>query len=35
MPGFFEALKNMPEPKKVIPKATIDGREFEVSLDTL
>lgn len=33
MPGFFEALKNMPEPKKVIPKVTIDGREFEVSAE--
>ena len=33
MPGFFEAFKNMPEPKKVIPKATIDGREFEVSTE--
>jgi len=33
MPGFFEALTNMPEPKKVIPKATIDGREFEVSTE--
>ena len=33
MPGFFEALKNIPEPKKVVPKVTIDGREFEVSIE--
>ena len=33
MPGFFEALKNIPEPKKVVPKVTIDGREFEVSTE--
>lgn len=33
MPGFFEALKNIPEPKKVVPKVTIDGREFEVSAE--
>lgn len=33
MPGFFEALKNMPEPKKVVPKVRINGQEFEVSAD--
>ena len=33
MPGFFEAFKNMPEPKKVSPKVIIDGREFEVSAE--
>lgn len=33
MPGFFEAFENMPEPRKVVPKITIDGREFEVSAE--
>ena len=33
MPGFFEAFKNISEPKKVVPKVTIDGREFEVSTE--
>ena len=31
MPGALDALRNMPEPKKVIPKVTIDGKVFEVS----
>ena len=33
MPGAFDALRNMAEPKKVIHKATIDGKVFEVSLE--
>jgi hypothetical protein len=33
MPGFFEAFKNFPEPKKVVSKVTIDGRVFEVSAE--
>jgi hypothetical protein len=33
MPGALDALRNMAEPKKVIPKVTIDGKVFEVSLE--
>lgn len=33
MPGFFEAFANIPEPKKVVTKVTIGGREFEVSTE--
>ena len=33
MPGAFDALRNMAEPKKVIPKVTIDGKVFEVSVE--
>ena len=33
MPGFFEALNNLPPPKKVVPKVTIEGKQFEVSLE--
>ena len=33
MPGALDALGNMPEPKKVVPKLTIEGKVFEVSLE--
>ena len=33
MPGFFEALENAPRPKQVIPKVTIQGNVFEVSVE--
>jgi hypothetical protein len=33
MPGFFEAFANLPPPKKVIPKVTLDGKVFEVSVE--
>jgi len=31
MPGFFEAFANLPPPKKIVPKVTLDGKVFEVS----
>ena len=33
MPGFFEAFNNLPPPKKIVPKVTLDGKEYEVSLE--
>ena len=33
MPGFFEAFNNLPPPKKILPKVTLDGKEYEVSLE--
>ena len=33
MPGALDALRNMPEPKKVVPTVTIEGKVFEVSLE--
>ena len=32
MPGFFEALNNLPQPKVKKHFVTVDGKEYEVSL---
>lgn len=32
MPGFFEALNNMPQPQEQKPKVTIGGKQYEVEL---
>tara|TARA_X000000950_G_scaffold270244_1_gene349808 strand:- start:1599 stop:1892 length:294 start_codon:yes stop_codon:yes gene_type:complete len=33
MPGFFDAIKNMPAPQEQKPKVVIGGKQYEVSLE--